>query len=102
MEPPEQQALKEGPGEAWRGGLISLKEDETMSAKSIALLLIFALLAGGCSGMSNTNQRMLSGGAMGAGTGLLVGGPVGAVVGAGVGAAGGYAYDQHQKSDGKP
>jgi osmotically inducible lipoprotein OsmB len=73
-----------------------------MSRKGIALLIIGVLLAGGCSGMSNTNQRMLSGSAMGAGTGLLVGGPVGAVVGAGVGAAGGYAYDQHQKSDGKP
>ncbi len=70
--------------------------------RGIALIITAALLAGGCSGMSNTNQRMLSGGAVGAGTGLVVGGPVGAVVGAGVGAAGGYAYDQHQKSDGKP
>jgi hypothetical protein len=52
--------------------------------------------------MSNKEQRMLSGSAMGAGTGLVIGGPVGAIVGAGVGAAGGYAYDQHQKSEGKP
>jgi len=52
--------------------------------------------------MSNKEQRMLSGAAMGAGTGLLVGGPVGAIVGGGVGAGGGYAYDQHQKSEGKP
>jgi hypothetical protein len=52
--------------------------------------------------MSNQQQRMLSGSAMGAGTGLLIGGPVGAIVGGGVGAAGGYAYDQHQQSEGKP
>ncbi|MDI6855059.1 MAG: hypothetical protein QME75_15815 [Deltaproteobacteria bacterium] len=68
----------------------------------IALLAVIALFAGGCSGMSNTNQRMLSGGAAGAGTGLLIGGPVGAVVGGGLGVAGGYAYDQHKKSEGSP
>jgi hypothetical protein len=45
---------------------------------------------------------MLSGAAMGAGTGLLIGGPVGVIVGGGIGAGGGYAYDQHQKSEGKP
>lgn len=65
-------------------------------------MVIATLLLGGCSGMSNTHQRALSGGAIGAGTGLLIGGPVGAIVGGGVGAAGGYAYDQHQKSEGKP
>lgn len=70
--------------------------------KVIALLVIMALLFGGCSSMSNKEQRMLSGGAAGAGTGLLIGGPVGAIVGGGIGAAGGYAYDQHQKSEGKP
>jgi len=43
--------------------------------------------------MSNKEQRMLSGSTMGAGTGLLIGGPVGAIVGDRIGAAGGYAYD---------
>jgi hypothetical protein len=52
--------------------------------------------------MSNKEQRMLSGSVMGAGTGLLIGGPVGAIVGGGIGAGGGYAYNQHQKSEGKP
>ncbi|MBW1990525.1 MAG: hypothetical protein JRI59_00040 [Deltaproteobacteria bacterium] len=71
--------------------------------RGLALMSILLLLAAasGCSGMSNTKQRMLSGGAMGAGTGLLIGGPVGAIVGGGVGAAGGYVYDQHQKSAGR-
>ena len=71
-------------------------------SKVIVSIAIMTLLFGACSGMTSKNQRMLSGGAMGAGTGLLIGGPVGAIVGAGVGAAGGYAYDEHQKSEGKP
>ncbi len=56
--------------------------------------LILALCAGflaACSGMSNTQERTLSGGAIGAGVGAvgtaLVGGPV--LLGAGVGALGG-------------
>jgi osmotically inducible lipoprotein OsmB len=68
----------------------------------IISIVIITLLCGACSSMSNKEQRMLSGGAMGAGTGLLIGGPVGAIVGGGIGAGGGYAYDQHQKSEGKP
>lgn len=71
-------------------------------SKVIVPIVIMTLLFGACSSMSNKEQRMLSGAAMGAGTGLLIGGPVGAIVGGGVGAGGGYAYDQHQKSEGKP
>jgi len=52
--------------------------------------------------MSNKEQRMLNASAMGPGTGLLIGGPVGAIIGGGIGAGGGYAYDQHQKSEGRP
>ena len=69
--------------------------------KVMALIVIMTLLLGACSSMSNQEQRMLSGAAMGAGTGLLIGGPVGVIVGGGIGAGGGYAYDQHQKSEGK-
>jgi hypothetical protein len=52
--------------------------------------------------MSDTEQRTLSGGAIGAGAGAAVGAAagntgLGAVVGAGAGVAGGYLYDQHQK-----
>lgn len=62
--------------------------------------LLGALALGGCTGMSDTQQRTLSGGAIGAGTGAaagaLTGGCVscGAVIGGGLGAAGGYIYDQ--------
>ena len=37
--------------------------------KVVILLVVAALFLGGCSGMSNTQQRTLSGGAIGAGTG---------------------------------
>ena len=47
-------------------------------SKVIVPIVIMTLLPGACSSMSNKEQRMLSGSAMGAGTGLLIGGPVGA------------------------
>jgi len=60
---------------------------------------------GGCSGMSSTQQRVLSGGAIGAGSGALIGWAAGspaagAAIGAGAGALGGFLYDQYQKSRG--
>jgi hypothetical protein len=55
--------------------------------KQAALVIMGpALLVGGCSGMSTTQPRPLSGGAIGGGAGLL----------------GGYAYDQYDKSQGRP
>jgi uncharacterized membrane protein len=66
---------------------------------------IFALSA--CSNMSETQQRTLSGAAIGTaagvGIGALTGGALlwGAAGGAAVGAAGGYVYDQHEKNQNK-
>ncbi|MEQ8334598.1 hypothetical protein [Nisaea sp.] len=63
------------------------------------------LLVSGCSGMDTTEQRVLSGGAIGAGVGavgtVLTGGCVtcGAAIGAGIGAGAGYIHDQMQKED---
>ena len=71
-------------------------------SKNIAAILCLTLLLGGCAGMSNTEQRVLSGGSIGAGSGLLLGGVPGALVGGGAGALGGYLYDKHQESEGKP
>lgn len=63
-----------------------------MIRKTIALAAAMSLLAG-CSGLSNQQQRALSGGALGAAGGAaltaIVGGPV--LLGAAVGAAGGAA-----------
>jgi len=75
--------------------------------KMVILVMVAAVLVGGCSGMSNTEQRTLSGGAIGAGGGALIGWAAGcpacgAAIGAGAGAAGGYIYDRYEKSQGRP
>ncbi len=73
--------------------------------KAQALFLVAVLFVGGCSGMSNTEQRVLSGGAIGASGGALVGAlagsaGIGAAAGGGAGLLAGFAYDQYQKSRG--
>ena len=57
--------------------------------------------------MSYTEQRTLSGGAIGAASGALIGAAAGspgtgAAIGGGAGLLGGYLYDQYQKSQGRP
>lgn len=69
----------------------------------MALLLAAVLSLGGCSGMSTTEQRVLSGGAMGAAGGALIGAlagsaAIGAAAGGGAGLLGGYLYDQARKN----
>ncbi len=65
------------------------------------LVLVFVLA--GCAGMSSTEQRTLSGAAIGAGSGAAIGAisggspGVGAAIGAGAGALGGYLYDRSQR-----
>lgn len=72
--------------------------------KALILVPAVAIALGGCSGMSDTQQRTLSGGAIGAAAGagiVAIAGanPIwGALGGAVVGAAGGYVYDQYEKS----
>ena len=75
--------------------------------KTMILVMLVAVLLGGCSGMSYTEQRTLSGGAIGAGTGALIGAAAGApgtgaAIGGGAGLLGGYLYDQYEKSQGRP
>jgi osmotically inducible lipoprotein OsmB len=53
--------------------------------------------------MSDTEQRTLSGAAIGAGAGTAIGAVsgntgLGAVIGTAAGAAGGYIYDSHKKA----
>jgi len=76
-------------------------------SRLVVLVLAAALVLGGCSGMSYTEQRVLSGGAIGAGSGALIGWAAGcpgcgAAIGGGAGLVGGYVYDQYQKSQGRP
>lgn len=75
--------------------------------KIAGLVLIVCILAAGCSGMSYTAQRTLSGGVIGAaggaGIGALAGNPAaGAAIGGGAGLLGGYIFDQYKKSRGEP
>ena len=75
--------------------------------KMIILLVVGALLFGGCSGMSPTQQRVLSGGAIGASSGALIGWAAGspaagAAIGGGAGMLGGFLYDQYEKYQGRP
>ena len=74
-----------------------------MKRTLLALPLVAALTLTGCSGMTTTQQRELSGGAIGAaaGAGITViagGNPIwGAIGGAAVGAVGGFLYDKHEQ-----
>jgi uncharacterized membrane protein len=69
--------------------------------------VLVCFLAVGCSGMSYTTQRTLSGGAIGAASGAAIGAiagnaAMGAAIGGGAGALGGLLYDQYKKSRGEP
>lgn len=71
--------------------------------KKIIIVTATTLAIAGCSNMSNTEQRTLSGASIGAaagavGTAIFHGNPIwGAVGGAAIGAASGYAYDAYKK-----
>ena len=74
-----------------------------MKNSAIVLIVILSLGLFGCAGMSDTEQRTLSGGAIGTGAGAVIGAISGhalwgAAIGAVAGSAGGYLYDKDQKS----
>lgn len=72
--------------------------------KFFIVIAIICTTLTGCSGMDTTQQRTLSGGAIGAAAGAGItaithGNPIwGAIGGAAVGAVTGYVYDQYEKS----
>lgn len=74
----------------------------------IALSVTSIFILPACTNMSDTQQRTLSGAAIGTaagvGIGALTGGGLlwGAAGGAAVGAIGGYVYDQHEKDQKNP
>lgn len=60
--------------------------------KRLSIVVLVLAMLGGCSGLSQQQQRALSGGALGAAGGAVIGALTGGVViGAVVGAAGGAA-----------
>ena len=61
-------------------------------------------LLSGCAGMTDTQQRTLTGGAGGAAGGALIGAlagnaGLGAAIGGATGLAGGYIWDQHKQAE---
>ncbi len=75
-----------------------------MTKLLIATFLMITLALCSCAGMNATQQRTLSGGAMGAGAGAIFGAMagnagLGAAIGGLVGAGGGYLYDQHKQAE---
>lgn len=69
----------------------------------LVMFLVVGIGLSGCSGMSDTQQRTLSGGAIGASAGTIIGAiagntGMGLAIGAAAGVAGGYIYDKHEKS----
>lgn len=72
------------------------------------LTALLVLTISGCAGMSYTEQRMLSGGAIGAGSGAAIGAisggsaGTGAAIGGAAGVVGGILVDQYEKSRGRP
>jgi hypothetical protein len=83
------------------------KQRIAMKTRFIMTCMVTAtLMLGACSNMNNTQQRALSGAAIGAGAGVagtaLTGGCIscGAVVGGVVGTGAGLVYDQVEKNRG--
>jgi osmotically inducible lipoprotein OsmB len=78
-----------------------------MTRPILPLAVLAAIALSGCTNMTSTEQRTLSGGAIGASVGAvgtaITGGCVacGAALGGAVGAAGGYVYDQMEKDKSK-
>jgi hypothetical protein len=78
--------------------ILRIKENP-MKKILLPLTLSATLTITGCANMSSTQQRTLSGAAVGTAAGALIGGDSkGALIGAGVGAASGYIYDKHKQS----
>ncbi|MFA4904271.1 MAG: YMGG-like glycine zipper-containing protein [Desulfobaccales bacterium] len=71
--------------------------------RTIIVMLVALWAVAGCANLSTTEQRVLSGGAIGAGSGAVIGAlagsaGLGAAAGAGAGLLGGFLYDQSQKT----
>ncbi len=74
-----------------------------MNAFKVFILLAIVVVLAGCASMNSTEQRMLSGGAIGAGAGALIGAAAagnpaaGAAIGGAAGVVGGAIYDDIQR-----
>jgi osmotically inducible lipoprotein OsmB len=72
--------------------------------KTLIVVLVCCIALAGCSGLNDTQQRALTGTAIGAGGGAILGAiggnaGLGAVAGAAAGLAGGLIYDSVKKNE---
>jgi hypothetical protein len=80
------------------------EQERQMRARHRLPLVLAALVAfGGCAGMTDTQQRTMTGGAAGAAGGAVIGAiagnaGLGALIGAGAGAGGGYLYGRSKEN----
>jgi hypothetical protein len=75
-----------------------------IAMRRFAIVAGAGLLLGACTGMSDTQQRTVTGGLGGAAGGAAIGAiagnaGMGAAIGALAGVAGGYVWDQHKKAE---
>ena len=81
-----------------------LESAATMKQIIPCFVLAAALSVSACADLNSTQQRTLTGGAIGAAGGAAIGAiagnaGLGAAIGVVAGAAGGYIYDQHKQSE---
>lgn len=74
-----------------------------MKNVAAAWILVFALTSTGCAGMTDTQQRTVTGAGGGAAAGALIGAiagnaGMGAAIGAAAGATGGFLYGKHREA----
>ncbi len=86
-----------------RSEIISRPRFQVIVGLMLVALLVMPMAFMGCAGMSQTQQRTVSGGAMGAAGGALIGAMAGdaawgAAIGGMVGATGGFLYGKHKES----
>jgi osmotically inducible lipoprotein OsmB len=81
-----------------------MKGEEEMKRSSVFAVIVLTAgsFAMGCANMTSTQQRTLSGGAIGAASGAALGAlsgnaGAGAAIGGAAGAAGGYLYEKDQQ-----
>lgn len=71
-----------------------------MRAALLSATLAAVLGLGACSNLTDTQERVGGGAALGAGTGALVGGGAeDALIGGALGAGAGYLYDRYEEDD---
>jgi osmotically inducible lipoprotein OsmB len=73
-------------------------------SKQVALAILITASLGGCADMTPTQQRTLTGGAVGTAGGAVIcaiagNAGLGALIGAGVGTAGGYLYGRSKDNE---